>query len=76
MFCSDNKKFDQRFYDLEKWLVERDYSEKMIRTQILKAKGEFRNSLLERDNTRTSGKKVSFNITYYSEFQYVRSILE
>ena len=35
--CSDNKKFDQGCNDLEKWLMERGYSERMLRTQILKA---------------------------------------
>ena len=45
--CSDNKKFDQRCNNLEKWLMERGYSERMVRTQILKARGESRDSLLE-----------------------------
>ena len=74
--CSDNKKFDQRCNDLEKWLMERGYSERMVRTQILKARGESRDSLLERGNTKTSDSKLTFNITYYPAFQNVRSILE
>ena len=52
--CSDDKKFDQRCNVLEKWLIKRGYSERMVRTQILKARGESRDSLLERGNTRTS----------------------
>ena len=60
--CSDNKKFDQRCNDLEKWLMERGYSERMVRTQILKARGESRDSLFERGNTRTSGSKLTFNL--------------
>ena len=74
--CSDNEKFDQRCNDLEKWLMERGYSERMVRTQILKARGESRDSLLERGNTRTSESKLTFNITYYPAFQNVRSILQ
>ena len=74
--CSDNKKFDQRCNDLEKWLMERSYSESMVRTQILKAIGESRDSLLEKANTRTFESKLTFNITYYPAFQNVRSILE
>ena len=74
--CSDNKKFDQRCNNLEKWLMERGYSERMVRTQILKARGESRDSLLERGNTKTSDSKLTFNITYYPAFQNVRSILE
>ena len=74
--CSDNKKFDQRCNDLEKWLMERGYSERMVRTQMLKARGGSRDSLLERGNTKTSDSKLTFNITYYPAFQNVRSILE
>ena len=48
----------------------------MVRTQILKARGVSRNSLLERGNTRTSESKLTFNITYYPAFQNVRSILQ
>ena len=67
--CSDNKKLDQRCNDLEKWLMERGYHERMVRTQILKARGESRDSLLERGNTRTSESKLTFNITYYQRFR-------
>ena len=53
-------------------MMERGYSEKLVRTQILKAKGESRVSLLERGNTRTSKRKLIFNITYCPAFQNVR----
>ena len=56
--------------------MERGYSERMVMTQILKARGESRDSLFERGNTKTSDSKLSFNITYYPDFQTVRSILE
>ena len=56
--------------------MERGYSEKMVRTQILKARGESMDSLLERGNTRTSESQLTFNITYYPVFQNVRSILQ
>ena len=48
----------------------------MVRTQILKARSQSGDNLLERGNTRTSKSKLTFNITYYSTFQNVRSILE
>ena len=48
----------------------------MVKTQILKARVVSRNSLLERENTRTSESKLTFNITYYPAFQNVRSILQ
>ena len=56
--------------------MERGFSERMARTQILKAIGESRDSLLERRNTGTSESKLTFNITYYPAFEDVRSILE
>ena len=39
--CSDNEKFDHCCNDLQKWLIERGFSEKMVRTQILKAKSNY-----------------------------------
>ena len=74
--CSDNKKFDPLCNDLEKWLMEIDYGETMVRKQILKARSESWNSLLERGYARTSESKLTFNITYYPAFQNVRSILD
>ena len=56
--------------------MERGYSERMVRMQILKVRGGSRDSLLERGNTKTSDSKLTFNIPYYSAFQNVRSILE
>ena len=35
--CSDNEVFDQRCNDLGKWLMERSYSERILKTQVLKA---------------------------------------
>ena len=45
--CSDNENFDQRCNNLEKWLMQRGYSERMVRMQILKTSSESRDSLLE-----------------------------
>ena len=56
--------------------MKRGYIERMVRAQILKARGESRDSLLEQENTKTSESKLTFNITYYPAFQNVRSILE
>ena len=52
--------------------MERDYSERLVRMQILKARGESRDSLLEQGNTRTSESKLTFNVTYYPVFENVR----
>ena len=46
--CSDNKTIDQCLNNLEKGLMERGYSERMVRTQILKTRSESRYSFLNR----------------------------
>ena len=51
-------KYIERKMEREKWLMERGYRERMFRTQILKARGESRDSLLEQGNTRTSESKL------------------
>ena len=73
---SDNEKFNQRCNNLEKWLMERGYSARMVKTQILKARGESGDSRIEQGNTKASGRKLTFNITYYPVIQNTRSILE
>ena len=55
--------------------MERGYSERMVRMQILKARDESRDNLEQR-NTKTSDSKLTFNITYYPVFHNVRHILE
>ena len=56
--------------------MERGYSERMVRTWLLRAGGESWYSLLERGNIRTSKSKLTVNITYYPVFQNVKSILQ
>ena len=74
--CSDNETFGRCCNDLEKWLIERGYNEKMIRKQILSAREHSRNDLVEKEKQQMSEKKLTFNITYYPAFQNVRSIME
>ena len=74
--CSDNETFDRRCNDLEKWLMERGYNEKMIRKQILSAREHSRNDLLEKEKQQLSERKLTCNITYYPVFRNVRGIME
>ena len=69
---------EKRLYSnyLEKWVMQRGYNERMVSTQIIKARGVSRDSHLERRNTRPSESKITFNTTYSPAFQNVRSILE
>ena len=73
--CSDPNSFDRRCNDLEKWLIERGYSEREVRKQILRARGFSRDSLLDRENTREEQNKITFNLTYYPVFQNVKKLL-
>ena len=73
---SDNEKVDPRYINLEKWLLERGHRERMDKTYILKARSESRDSLLVRGNTRTSKRKLTFNITYSPAFQDGRGIFQ
>ena len=49
---------------------------RLVRTQILTARGESRDSRLEWGNTRISESTLTFTITYYRVFQNVRDILQ
>ena len=74
--CSDSETFDRRCNDLEKWLMDRGYNEKMITKQKLSAREHSRNDLLEKEKQQLSEKKLTFNITYYPVFRNVMSIME
>ena len=72
--CSDPISLDKRCNHLEKWLIERGYSEREVRKQILRARGFSRDSLLDRENTREEQNKITFNLTYYPVFENVKKI--
>ena len=74
--CSNNEFFDKRCNDLEKYLLERGYSEKMVRKEILRARAIPRDALLEKVNNQEKQNKITFNITYHPVFRNVRKILE
>ena len=74
--CSNNGFFDQRFNELEHWLLERKYNERVVRQEILKARKIPRNDLLEKERSYPEENKVTFNMTYYPAFQNTKTILE
>ena len=74
--CSDNANFDKCCNDLEEWLIQRGYNEKMIHKQIWRAREHSRNDLLEREKPQMLEQKLTFNITYYPGFQNVRATME
>ena len=74
--CSNNKFFDKRCNDLEKYLLERGYSEKMVRKEILPTRAIPRQALLEKGNNQKKQNNITFNMTYHPVFQDIRKILE
>ena len=74
--CSDNNNFDKRCNKLESWLLEKGYSAKMVRKQVLRAREHSRESLLEKVKSESNQDKLTFNIKYYPAFQNVRNILQ
>ena len=74
--CSNNEFFDKRCNDLEKYLLERGYSEKMVHKEILRARAIPRDALLEKVNKQEKQNKITFNISYDPVFRDVRKILE
>ena len=73
--CS-NEFFDKRSNDLKKYLLERGYSENMVRKEILRARVSRRVALLENVNIQEKQNKITFNITYHPVFRDVCKILE
>ena len=62
--------------DLEKYLLERGYSEKIVRLEILRARAISRDLYLEKVNNRENQNKITFNIKYHPVFRDARKILE
>ena len=57
--------------------MQRDYNEKMIQKQILRAPREHsRIDLLEIEKPQASEQKLTFSITYFAAFPNVRAITE
>ena len=67
--CSKNNFFDFHCNNLEKWLSERGYSEKLVRKEILKARSQLTETLLNKEKMSRNVDRVTFNITYYPVFK-------
>ena len=70
--CSKNNFFDIHCNNLEKWLSERGYSEKLVRKEILKARSQSRETLLDKEKISRNDDRVTFSITYYPVFKNIR----
>ena len=67
--------FDKRCNDLERFLLERGYSSKLVRKEILRARKIPRNELLDKKKSQGNDSKLTFNVTYCPVFRYLKSHL-
>ena len=74
--CSEPSFFDQRCNQLEKWLLDRGYSDKLVRGQILKARKFKRNELLNRERLDKKDPKLVLNITYQPSFFNLKNVFK
>ena len=73
--CSEIEFFDQRCNELEKWLLQRGYSNRLVRQQILKARKFKRADLLHEKDREKRDPKVVLNLTYHPALSGLRKIL-
>ena len=67
--------FDNRCNQLECWLRDRGYNEKVVRLQILKARKFTREDLLNQDSKTKGRNKLVFNFTYHPAYSKLKHIL-
>ena len=75
-FSLRNFFFDIHCNNLEKWLSERRYSEKLVRKEILKARSQSRETLSDKEKMSRNDDRVIFTITYYPVSKNIRIIFE
>ena len=73
--CSENSFYDKRYKELEVWLRERGYSDKLVRKQILKARKRKRKELLNDLKDERHDFKLVFNITYHANFPNLKDTM-
>ena len=73
--CSETNSFDKRCNDLERFLLERGYSSKLVQKEILRARKISRNELLDKEKSQGNVSKLTFNATYYPVFRHLKSQL-
>ena len=74
--CSENRFFGNIFNQLECWLKDRGYNEKVVKQQILKVRKFTSKDLLYQDSKTKGRNKFVFNFIYhpaYSKLKYILS---
>ena len=74
--CSENPFFDKRCNNLEIWLKGREYSDKLVRNQILKPRKFSRTELLNNQRRKKENEdKLILNITYHPSLAQLKVIM-
>ena len=73
--CSENALFDKPCNELEVWLKERVYSDKLVKGEILKARKFSRSEVLNKQKRVGNKNRFVFNITYHPVFSKLKNIL-
>ena len=73
--CSENSSYHKRCNELEVWLRERGYSDKLVRQQILKARAHKRKDLLNNMKDKRNDYQLVFNITYHPNFSTLKDTM-
>ena len=73
--CSENRFFDKRCNQLECWLKDLGYNEKLVRQQILKARKFTRKDLLNQNSKTKWRNKLVFDFTYHPAYSKLKHIL-
>ena len=72
---SVNAFFDKRCNELEVWLKERRYSDKLVRGQIIKARKFSRSEVLNKRKRVGNNSRLAFNITYNLVLSKLKNVL-
>ena len=72
---SENTFFDKWCNELEIWLKERGYSDKLVRGQILKARKFSRSEVLNKQKRMGNKSRIVFDITYHPVFSKLKNKL-
>ena len=73
--CSKNAFFDKRCHELEVWLKERDYSDKLVRGKILKARKFSRSEVLNKRKSVGNNNRFVSNIAYHPVLSKLKNAL-
>ena len=74
--CLKSAFYENRFNQLEKWLSDRDYKQKLVREQILKERAFSREIFLNNEINPPVKNRLALNLTLLRDFQIVLNEVE